>query len=218
MPDPALWVQKRATKATVGSTHAARGSKRALHIPPILKDGVQITETRTFPALAKAFYTRVFLYIDKQPLEKPSAAVRLYHWTMIEASNTADDSDHQVRLGGHIEGDGTDWLRFNYETHAPVAQHETGLSDPSSVLKTGQWYCIEAFFDMDGQEARFWLDGVERPKLHWKDNMKGTALWQFPSTIASLTFGWVEYQPPLTPWEVWIDDIAVDAKPIGCQD
>jgi hypothetical protein len=53
MPNPARWVQKRPTKATVGSAHA-RGS-RALHIPPILKDGVQIKETSTFPALGKAF-------------------------------------------------------------------------------------------------------------------------------------------------------------------
>ena len=35
------------------------------------------------PALGKAFYARVFLYVDKQPAEAPSV---LYHWTLIEAS------------------------------------------------------------------------------------------------------------------------------------
>jgi hypothetical protein len=214
MPDSALWVQKRPTKATIGSAHA-RGS-RALHVPPILKNGVQIKETKTFPALAKAFWGRVYLFVEKQPTDKPSAATRLFHWTLIEASNTADDGERQIRLGGHIEGEGTNWLRFNYETHAAVATSETGLSDPGTVLKTNQWYCIEYHYDMDAQEAQFWLDGVDLPKLHWKDSMASNPLWKFPPAIASLSFGWVEYHEPTTPWEVWIDDIAVDGNRVGC--
>lgn len=213
VPDPSLWVQQ-ATKATVGSALAARGTK-ALHIPAFTKDRVQIRETKTFPALAKAFYARVFLYVDKQPVEAPAT---LYHWTLIEASEAPDDSGHRVRLGGHIEKavGPTDWLRFNYETGLPVTTHETGLSDPSSVIEPKKWHCIQVYFNMTTSEARIWLDDVERPKLHWQNNMPG--MFSFPAAIQSLSFGWVEYQPPATPWEVWLDEIAVDANPIGCQD
>jgi hypothetical protein len=209
LPDPSIWAQQ-ATKATVGSTLAARGTK-ALHIPAFTKDKVQIRETKTFPALAKAFYARVYLYVDKQPTEIPD---RLYHWTLIEASDTPDDSGHRVRLGGHIEKSvgPTDWLRFNYETG--TAAGETGLSDPASVIELKKWYCIEVYFNMSTSEARIWLDDVERTKLHWQNNMPGT--FSFPAAIESLSFGWVEYQPPATPWEVWLDEIAVDGQRIGC--
>jgi hypothetical protein len=213
VPDPAVWAQ-RATKATVGSTFAARGSK-ALHIPAFTKDNVQIRETKTFPALEKAFYARVYLYVDKQPTEAPAT---LYHWTMIEASETETDGGHRVRLGGHIEKatGKDDWLRFNYETGLTTTPHETGLSDASSVIEPKKWHCIQIYFSMPDSEARIWLDEVERPKLHWKNNMPG--MFSFPAAIKSLSFGWVEYQPPQTPWEVWLDEIAVDANPIGCKD
>jgi hypothetical protein len=209
LPDPTIWAQQ-ATQATVGSSLAAKGTK-ALHIPPFTKDKVQIRETKTFPALGKAFFARVYLYVDKQPTETPD---RLYHWTLIEASETPEDSGHRVRLGGHIEQKTgpTDWLRFNYETG--TAAGETGLSDPTAVIELKRWHCIEVYFDMTASEARIWLDDVERTKLHWQNNMPGA--FSFPAEIKSLSFGWVEYQPPQTPWEVWIDEIAVDAEKIGC--
>jgi hypothetical protein len=31
-----------------------------------------------------------------------------------------------------------------------------------------------------------------------------------------MTFGWAEYQAAATPWEIWIDEIAIDSKRIGC--
>jgi hypothetical protein len=212
LPDPALWAQKT-TKATVDSVRAARGTK-ALHIPPLIHDSVYIRETRTFPALGKAFYGRVFLWVEKQPLEKPA---NLYHWTMIESSEMPDDSGKQVRLGGHIEASlPGNWLRFNYETHAPAMPHETGLSDKTAIVAPRIWNCIEFYFNMDTQEARIWLNGTERPMLHWLNSMPGKPLFHFPTEIKSLSFGWTEYQPPQTPWEVWLDEIAVDSQRIGC--
>jgi hypothetical protein len=213
VPDPGLWTQLP-TKATVGSTFAARGTK-ALHIPPINRGKVQLRETKTFPALAKAFYARVFLYVDKQPMDPPPL---LWHWTMIEASETAQDTGRKVRLGGHIEKavGPNNWLRFNYETSLPVSPHETGLSDETSVIDPKKWHCIQVYFSMPNSEARIWLDGVERPKLHWQDNKPG--MFSFPAGISSLSIGWVEYYDPPTPWEVWLDEIAVDANPIGCDD
>jgi len=214
VPDPALWAQK-ATKATVDGGHVRRGTK-ALHVPPLLHDSVYVRETRTFPTLGKAFYARLFLWVEKEPIEKPS---NLYHWTLIEAAEREDGTGKQVRLGGHIEARFPgDWLRFNYESHAPTDPHETGLSDKGALVPPGRWHCIEIYFDMTKQEARVWLNGMERPMLHWLNNMPDKPMFQFPAEIKALSFGWTEYQPPQTPFEVWLDEIAVDGQRIGCDD
>jgi hypothetical protein len=204
-PDPAVW--SGGGKAVVDSMHAARGGK-ALHILPILAGSTLLRETKTFPQLGNSFYTRIFLWVDRQPLEKPAG---LYHWTVIEASDNPGGGGRVIRLGGHIEGSGTDWLRFNYNTHTGAG--ETGLSDMDAVLAPRRWYCLEAYFNMKDQEARFWLDGMERPMLHWKAN---SATFAFPPEVKSLSFGWAEYQAPKTPFELWIDEIAISDKPIGC--
>src|SRR5262249_61703771 len=108
------------------------------------------------------------------------------------------------------------WLRFNYETHAATAPHETGLSDKTAIIEPRKWNCIEFYFDMTRQEARIWLNGQERTALHWLDSMPSRPLFHFPTEIKSLSFGWTEYQPPQTPWAVWLDDNALDAPRLGC--
>ena len=213
-PDPMLWQQK-ATSAVVGGMHVAHG-KRALHVGPLTKDSIVIRESRTFPALGKAFYARVRLWIEKEPLERPP---NLYHWTLIEASDSPTGGGRRVRLGGHIEARFPgDWLRFNYETGAAATPHETGLSDKGALVPPGRWHCIEIYFDMTRQEARVWLNGEERTALHWLDSMPSKPLFKFPPEIQSLSFGWTEYQPPQTPFDVWLDDIAVDGQRIGCDE
>jgi hypothetical protein len=189
-----------------------RGTK-ALHIAPMLSGTSFIRETRTFPALGKSFYGRVFVWVEQQPVEKPAT---LYHWTTIEAGDTATDNARKLRLGGHIEASLTNWLRFNYETSVQAPVHETGLSDTAAVLAPRTWHCLEFFFDMPTQEARFWLNGTERTRLHWLNSMPSMPLFQFPAEVKSLSFGWAEYQAALTPWEIWIDEIAVDGQRVGC--
>ena len=214
VPDPALWAQK-ATKATVDGLHVRHGSK-ALHVPPLMHDSVYIRETRTFPALGKAFYARLFLWVEKEPVETPP---NLYHWTLVEAAEREDGSGKQVRLGGHIEARFPgDWLRFNFESHAATTPHETGLSDKGALIVPRAWNCIELYFDMGRQEARIWLNGMERPMLHWLNNMPDKPMFQFPPEIHALSFGWTEYQTTQTPFEVWLDELAVDGQRIGCED
>jgi hypothetical protein len=58
------------------------------------------------------------------------------------------------------------------------------------------------------------LDGQERPVLHWKNSVPG---WHFPvDGITSIAFGFAEYQGAATPFELFIDEIALDADRIGC--
>jgi hypothetical protein len=207
-PDPAIWT-RTSTDVVVDSTRGARGSKQSLHIPPLLSAVKYIRENKTIAAMGTTFYGRVFFWIDRQPLEKPAS---LYHWTLLEADELDNyNAGRVLRLGGHIEGSGTNWLRFNFQTHGNPG--ETGLSDMNEVLSTKRWYCAEFYYSLPNNEARFWLDGVEDPKLHWQGPMGG---YVFPPAITWMTFGFAEYQAPQTPWEVWIDEIALDTKKIGC--
>ena len=208
-PNPAIWT-RTSNDIVVDSTRAANGGKKSLHIPPLLSGAKYIRENKTLAAMGKTFYGRVFFWIEQQPVEIPAT---LYHWTLLEADE--DDSINAgrvLRLGGHIEASGTNWLRFNFETHGNPG--ETGLSDQNLVVTPKRWYCAEFYYSLPDNEARFWLDGVEDPKLHWKGPM---GAYMFPAAIAWMTFGWAEYQAARTPWEVWIDEIALDTKKIGCQ-
>ena len=207
-PDPAIWTAT-SNDIVVDGTRAALGGKKALHIPPLTAGVKYIRENKTIAAMGKSFYGRVFFWIEQQPIEKPGS---LYHWTLLSADELTDYNAGKVlRLGGHIEGAGTNWVRFNFQTHGNPG--ETGLSDPQLVLSTKKWYCAEFYYSLPDNEARIWLDGVEDPKLHWKGPMMG---YTFPTAVTWMTFGWAEYQAAKTPWEIWIDEIAIDTKQIGC--
>jgi hypothetical protein len=207
-PNPAIWT-RTSNDIVVDSTRAARGGKKSLHIPPLLSGAKYIRENKTIAAMGTAFYGRMYVWIDRQPTEKPAT---LYHWTMLSADELPDyNAGKVIRLGGHIEGAGTNWMRFNFQTHNMPG--ETGLSDQQQILKTKQWYCVEFYYSLPDNEARIWLDGVEDPKLHWKGPMGG---YTFPAAVSWMTFGWAEYQAAKTPWDVWIDEIAIDTKKIGC--
>ena len=208
-PDPAIWT-RTSMDIVVDSTRAARGGKKSLHIPPLTTGAKYIRENKTIPMMGQSFFGRVYLWIEKQPLEKPGS---LYHWTLLSADELVDFNAGKVlRLGGHIEGAGTNWVRFNFQTHGNPG--ETGLSDQQLILTPQKWYCFEFYYSLPDNEARIWLDGVEDPKLHWKGPMGG---YVFPTAVTWMTFGWAEYQAAKTPWEVWIDEIALDTKKIGCE-
>jgi hypothetical protein len=208
-PDPTVWT-RTSNDVVVDGTRAALGGKKSLHIPPMVSGAKYIRENKTIVQLGTAFYGRIYFWIEQQPVEKPAT---LYHWTLLEADEGASvNAGRVLRLGGHIEATGTNWLRFNFETHGNPG--ETGLSDQNLVVSKQRWYCVEFYYSLPDNEARFWLDGVEDPTLHWKGPMGG---YTFPAAIQWMTFGWAEYQVAQTPWEVWIDEIALDKQQIGCE-
>ena len=60
--------------------------------------------------------------------------------------------------------------------------------------------------------SRHWQDDVERTALNV--GAKQHAGFVMPP-FTSLWFGWQTYSNQ-APGEVWIDEIAIDSKPIGC--
>jgi hypothetical protein len=206
-PNPAIWSRSN-DGLVLSSKYAARGTK-SLHVPPMNSGQYFIRESKTFPAMNGAFYGRFYLWIERVPVEKPAG---LYHWTFLEGSDTDTPTNGWViRLGGHHRSNGASYVRFNINTHTP--EGEDGLFDMVHGFQAKQWYCIEFYFNTPNSEARFWINGAENPMLHWMKNKAGA--YTFP-TLKTLRFGWAEYQATNTPYESYIDEIAIDPNRIGC--
>jgi hypothetical protein len=228
-PDPTRWAQDVGPD-TVDDVQPHSG-KLALHVPPnnggtcgdVPNSPVKLCSTARFTRMSDAipasvrqkFYGRIWFYVARQPPEAHGAD---YHWTLLEAgAGTSYYGGLAVRIGGHLTGGGVNWLRFHLETQMLAdPNHETGLSDTQAIVKPKTWTCIEWFYDGPNSEAMFWMDGQERPALHWKGPTAGKPQWTFPTEWKSMAFGWREYQATQTPWEVFVDDIALDTKRVGC--
>jgi hypothetical protein len=208
-PDPQVWTRNN-NGLVISSKMAARGSK-SLHVPPMNSGQYFIKESKTFPAMNGETYGRFFLWIERVPLEKPAG---LYHWTFLEGADVdASTQGWVIRLGGHHRSNGASYVRFNINTH--TGEGEDGLFDMVHGFQPKQWYCIEFYFNTPNSEARFWINGAENPMLHWQKNKAGA--YTFPA-LKAMRFGWAEYQGTQTPYESYIDEIAIDSKRIGCDE
>jgi hypothetical protein len=74
-------------------------------------------------------------------------------------------------------------------------------------LLAQKWACLEGYFNSGQSEIDFWLDGVEIPAFHHKD-------WP-ADDYDTVRFGFEKYAGPEL--EIWFDDIAISAAPIGCR-
>jgi hypothetical protein len=78
---------------------------------------------------------------------------------------------------------------------------------PGVVFAPLTWTCVEALFDPEHTTFDIWVDGKEVPDLHRTD-------WQ-QDALGSFHFGFEKYAGPDA--DIWYDDIAVSAMPIGCK-
>lgn len=179
--------------AVVDGLHAFRGAK-ALHID-VTGTGhkAAISETKTFPIANNILYARMFVWFDSFTTQA--------HFTMAEAPQTAAGA--WIRFGGQggKYGVGTD--------HGASGDW---LQQDTAPVPTKQWTCIEFELESDTNEFHVWQDDVERTALNV--GAKQHAGFVMPP-FTSLWFGWQTYSNQ-APGELWIDEIAIDSKPIGC--
>jgi hypothetical protein len=174
-----------------------RGSK-ALHISTAA-GGTQnygyITEKKSFPATNNTLYGRMFVWFE-------DALTTDGHFTLAEGAGTGNAA--MIRFGGQNKflGVGTD---------AGASGDWTDKDNKPIPTKT--WICTEFEFKGDTHEFSVWWDDMERPALH-RGPSNGHSGFVMPQ-FNSLWFGWWMYNMA-EPQELWIDEIAVDFKPIGC--
>jgi hypothetical protein len=196
--DAAVWTTRKVGDATVtvDDVHAARGTK-ALHIKTAAGGSGNfgyISEKKSFPATNNILYGRMFVWFE-------DALTTDGHFTLAEGAGTGTPA--VIRFGGQNKffGVGTD------------SGSSGDWTDKDNKLIPAQtWICAEFEFKGDTHEFHVWWDDGERTALHsGPSNHSGFTMPQFNS----LWFGWWMYNMA-EPQELWIDEIAVDFKPIGC--
>ena len=217
--DTATWTTLGGTKPVIDGVQKARGAK-ALHFTIMGSGQSAIRESRTFPAPNNTYYGRAFVYFASLPT--PTTGFTYSHWTMIAA--TGSQVSGEIRVSGQMQNGMSYW---GVGTDNRVDANGTGDwtnsdKDPNGkpvAVPTGRWLCIEWMHKGDTNETRFWWDGVEHPSLytmpstpHGGNPTEPIILPQFKN----VWLGWAEYQPTMEPFELWLDEIAIDKDRIGC--
>jgi hypothetical protein len=218
--DPTVWTVT-GTAPVVDTLQAARGT-HALHLTMAGKGASYIEESKTFPAANDTYYGRAFVYFESLPT--PSTDLSYAHWTLIAASGTGVTGE--IRVGGQMQngvnlfGVGTDSLTDpNGTGDWTNADRDPGPNGTPSPVPTGQWLCIEWMHDGAHNQTRFWWDALEHPSLGTIPSTphQGNATVPFTlPTFTSVWLGWYEYQATTEPFELWLDEIAIDGARIGC--
>ena len=193
--DATVWrtTQSGDGTATVDELHAARGSK-ALHVHTAGGGFAYVTERGSFPATSATLYARMFVWLEDD-------ITTAGHFSMAEGKGTGTAA--AIRFGGQFKS-------FGVGTDQGASGDWTDRDNKPVPSKT--WICVEFQFKGEGNEFHVWWDDVERPAL-----TSGAAKhrgFTMP-TFNSLWFGWWMYNAR-EPQDLWIDEIAIDAKPIGC--
>jgi hypothetical protein len=197
--DGNLWKTTKAGDATivVDDVHAARGTK-ALHIKTAAggsSNFAYIKETKTFPATNNVLYGRMFVWFE-------DALTTDGHYSLAEGAGTGTPA--VIRFGGQFKA-------FGVGTDSGSSGDWTD-SDRSKLVPAKTWICAEFQFDGPTHTFHVWWDDMDRPTL--TSGPSKHASFTMP-TFNSLWFGWWMYNIA-EPQEIWIDEIAVDYKPIGC--
>jgi hypothetical protein len=189
-----IWTATQSGDATavVDSMQAARGTK-ALHVKTTAGSGhAYITEKMTFPAMGNVLYARMYVYLG-------DALTTNGHFSLAEGDGTGSSG---ARFGGQNKflGVGTDGASGDW------------TDKDNKLIPAQTWMCFE--FELNGGTNDFhgWWDDVERTALHRGATQHAGFL--IPQ-LNAIWFGWYMYNST-EPQDLWIDEIAIDFKPIGC--
>ena len=200
----------------IDGVHVARGNK-ALHVSKTGNGASYIKETKTFPAVNNTYFGRAFVWFSQLPT---APGMTYAHWTFIAASGTGTQGE--IRLSGQLQngknlfGVGTDSGNDPNGTGDWTNSDDDPAGAPTPV-PTGKWACIEWMHDGATNETRFWWDAVEHPSLYTSSTKHGgNAKPYILPTFTNVWLGWQEYQTSAEPFELWLDEIAIDKERIGC--
>ncbi|HXI55399.1 MAG TPA: hypothetical protein VNO55_05040 [Polyangia bacterium] len=202
---------------TVDDIHAHTG-KYAVHIKvvPNQQSTAMINETVTFPAATNAFYARMFVYFSPD-IPVAGGANPDMHTGFLLGNGNNDRGNVQAGLGLSGFGSAKQWLSYSIFYANP--KFEFGPSS-KSLIAANQWQCVELFEDGSDPKTeirQIWVDDKELTELK-TDSAKaaGGQVNHLPPKWASVSFGIWEYHPIPVLSDMWIDDIRVSSKKIGC--
>jgi len=194
------------------------GGKFAVHIKvvPGQQSTAMISEAVTFPATPNAFYARMFVYFSPD-VPSASSADPDMHCGFLLGNGNNDRGKVQAGLGLPGVGAAKQWLSYSIFFGSP--SFEFGPRS-QSVIAANQWQCVELFEDGSDPKTEIrqvWVDDKELTELR-TDSAKaaGGQVNHLPPRWDSVSFGIWEYHKIPTLSDIWIDDIRVSGKKIGC--
>ncbi len=201
--DPARWERPQGNAiVTRGRANTGTG---AMHIPAFTGKGYHFFRTRKpFPALEKAHFGRVFLWIEQAPTTSPAKGSTWHFDVQKTGGKLSDGSDADIGFGGVVSHG---LVREFYSNTFPYTWSHTGTE--VADMPTKVWTCLEWQYDSEQGLVRYWSNGVALTSMS-VDGVK--TLPRF----TRVSPGWYEYHPTTTPWEIYLDDFAIDGNRIGC--
>jgi hypothetical protein len=204
--DPKKWtLHKSNNDDVVVETGLAHSGQYAVHLKLVAgqTNQAQIIEKLTFPAAYNTFYTRAFLYFSP---DIPSG--NGYHMGYIYASGNNDLGLVQAGMGSIGPKD-----FLGYSIYFGPPSHEFGPW-ASLTVSANRWLCVELFesgVQGVGETRRVWVDDMELTDL------ETTYDGQAPPQFDTVSLGVWQYDgntPTLN--DMWIDDVRVSSRKIGC--
>jgi hypothetical protein len=206
-----------------------RSGSKSIKFTTEAKDGVKtafltLKSDSVFPVAGNHFFGRMMAWLDAAPTES-------VHWTLLQATGTVPGQSYraQYRYGGQhpvMENGmfkGSRWMA-NYETPDSYAGNGPSTDcyhhSTQTLIPTGKWTCVEWEFDGPNATMRLWVDGTAIEDLTVVGKGQGCVgqdasyTWTAPD-FSELELGWESYQNDAAR-TLYVDDVMVSTKPIGC--
>jgi hypothetical protein len=173
-----------------------------------LRAATLIKQAPLFPIAGNAFYGRVMIWLTDMP---PGGV----HFSNIEASGKFPDG----RLVKYGEGGMFQKLMAGY-TIRPMGEFDLPTVDCAKTSNTGvpvkRWVCVEWQFNGSNDEMHLWFDGQAQTPVDIVKTGGGCSVpWKAP-VFDKLFLGWRHSQPSSIDVEMWLDDVVIDTKRVGC--
>ncbi|MDX2024129.1 MAG: hypothetical protein SF187_28065 [Deltaproteobacteria bacterium] len=209
-------------KAVVDATRAWSGSKSIKVTSSANSTMFNLNVAKYIATNKKTAYARFMLYMDNFPGTMAGG-----HWDVIKMLGTMRGGDFNVNgflsFGGFA--DAQQKLHMFGDDTAGKGRQDCVKQAPM-VFEPKKWVCVEMKVDeedivnygisLDGkpiqQYSFLWDSAASNCVPEW-NIMQGK--WYLPE-VNVMTFGFNHVHTQANPVTLWIDDIAVDKKPIGC--
>jgi hypothetical protein len=216
------WQQKAQGSAPVNvdSGKAYSGTK-SVKIAIPAGDGAEGTFVQSLTALQPAtdVWSRMMVFLDGTP------GGNSLHWTWMQASGSLS-----VKSGGKVPlaTYGSGGHPATLQTILLGLPQGGGLMDcwnhSNDPVPAGNWACVEWHLDSIGDKQELYINGNKINALSFGLNPGGSSgcingqtnnQWFVPA-LATFRFGWTHYHTLSQNRTLYIDDIALDKKRIGC--
>jgi hypothetical protein len=193
-------VQIQSTKKAHGQYAAQFHAKGGTSLSMILLENLP-------DALQKHYFGRLYYYASDFPTESGG------HTAYITSSNTLKnfpDSDHHLEVSSYSSDSGPIWQMTYWTGDGPEYIGSGGQIPKAS------WFCLEWEFNDAPDEIGVWVDGDATKKGASFRNINNHAS-NLLGKMTTLGVGFRTWHPMGAPdIDVYIDDIALDSKRVGC--